>query len=152
MSCSFLFSLGLFLPFWDSGAMSTWYIDRGLLISLDVLFDNAAFPSKINSLQLSVKKYLELVATAAVPAGTETINSMDVRASRTRFGPKKSQFCTKENMVLSELGAEYIWYVLRASPAVHTHAVKYSRIWEFFFQHLCERNVSVTLRNCALSI
>lgn len=57
--------------------MSTVDMNRGVLISSRFLFDTAAFKSKFNFLEVSVKRFIECVATAAATATKEFLESME---------------------------------------------------------------------------
>lgn len=61
--------------------MSSVHIKRKGLISLVVLFGSPSFEAGVESLQVPVKSFLAWVSTVVVPAGSETIKSMELKDS-----------------------------------------------------------------------
>lgn len=112
--------------------MITVDIKGTLLIFFIVLYETPTFEARFNFPELFVRGFLEWVATAAIPAADETMESMDVRASRRKSALKVSQLLRSETLRLCELGTKQTRLVLRAPLAFYTYALKDGRIRKLF--------------------
>lgn len=85
--------------------------------------------------------------TVAVPAASEIMERMEVKLSRRKSPLKESPFLTIKNLAFGDLGAEQIPKILRASPSVHTYAMKDDRTRVHFLEVFCISNFPVTQLN-----
>lgn len=86
--------------------MSTVDFNCSVLICFFVPIDILASSSKFTSLELPIKIFSELVATAAVPVAKEIMARMEVRLLRRKSALKESEFLKSEDLELHKLGAE----------------------------------------------
>lgn len=69
-------------------------IYQSVLISFPVLIDTTTFETKLSSLELYLKIFLDWVATAAVPTAKGTLGKMAFKPLRKRFALRMSQLPT----------------------------------------------------------
>lgn len=92
------------------------------------MFHKAPFEAVFNSFDVLVKSFLGWVATAPASAAKETMERLEVKASRRNLSLRISQVLRSENLALCKFGTEQINQVHRAPPPVRTDALKDSLI------------------------
>lgn len=126
-------------------AMSTFDINRRVLLSFLVLFDTAAFIAKLNFIELLVKSTLDRVETVSIPAVKENVQRMEMKVLGRKSALTESQLVTSEDLELQMLGIVKARQLHEASLTVHTYAMRDVLIWEPLFCVFHNRNVHVTL-------
>lgn len=86
---------------------------------------------------------------AAVSAARNTMSKTEDNLSGRNSKLKESQFLTSDNLALHKLGTAQVLQVLRASPTIHTYALKDGRTGELFLYHLRYRHYPASLLNSA---
>lgn len=129
--------------------MNTLDINGSVLFSILGLLGPAVFKEKFNSVEISLKSFLRLVAAAVAPAAKKGMERTVVKVLRRKSALRELQFLRGEILALRELDTEETRKLLIASQLLHAYAAKDARIQELLFHVSCKRNLPGSLLKSA---